>query len=222
MRLIIRPLGIAGSILLRGLQHLYTVYATGRFAACGRGSRIMFPATLVGPDLMTLGDQVVIREHAWFVARGSRSSARTPLVIGTGTYIGRFSQINAWRDVVIEEHVLIGDRVLITDADHNYTDPAVPIRLQGDAFKGSVCLRSGCWIGAGAVILPGVTIGRNAVVAANAVVTKDVADFTLVGGIPARVLRTINTSEPRLSQSLISKAGLEPQPDIKDGLRDHT
>jgi maltose O-acetyltransferase len=54
-----------------------------------------------------------------------------------------------------------------------------------------VRLRTDCWIGIGAVILPGVTIGRNAVIAANAVVRQDVPDYTVVGEIPARILREI-------------------------------
>lgn len=65
------------------------------------------------------------------------------------------------------------------------------IRLQGDSFIGAVVLQEGCWIGVGAVILPGVTIGRNAVVAANAVVTHNVPDRAVVGGIPARIIKQL-------------------------------
>jgi acetyltransferase-like isoleucine patch superfamily enzyme len=54
-----------------------------------------------------------------------------------------------------------------------------------------VILQEGCWIGIGAVILPGVTVGRNSVVAANAVVTKDVPDRVVVGGVPARNIRQL-------------------------------
>ena len=89
--------------------------------------------------------------------------------------------------------MLIADRVFISDADHNFSDRETPIRLQGDSFLGAVTLRDGCWIGIGAVILPGVTVGRNAVVAANAVVTDDVPDHAVVGGIPARVIRQIQS-----------------------------
>jgi len=93
--------------------------------------------------------------------------------------------------VIIESNVLIADRVYISDADHNFEDREVPIRLQGDHFKAPVRLRTGCWIGIGAVILPGAAVGRNAVVAANAVVRQDVPDYTIVGGVPAKILREI-------------------------------
>src|SRR5690606_34305695 len=111
------------------------------------------------------------------------------LIIKSGTSIGRFAHINAWRSVIIEENVLIADRVFISDADHVVKDPGFPIIHQGDYFKGPVRLKQGCWIGIGAVILPGVTIGRNAIVGANTVVRKDVPDHTVVSGNPAVTIK---------------------------------
>jgi len=73
---------------------------------------------------------------------------------------------------------------------------------QGIEFKGHVHLCTGCWIGIGAVILPGVRVGRNAVVAANAVVTKDVPDYAVVAGIPARVIKRLDgpsNSKPEMT-----------------------
>jgi acetyltransferase-like isoleucine patch superfamily enzyme len=93
--------------------------------------------------------------------------------------------------VVIGSNVLIADRVFITDADHKFAAINTPISLQGDSFRGAVSLLDGCWIGIGAVILPGVTVGRNSVVAANTVVTKDVPDFTIVSGIPAKIIKKL-------------------------------
>ena len=170
---------------------LYTWLVRTRVAGWGKKSRIQPPATLVGPGGMQVGDHVIIREYAWLNTRGRRSDGRPSLVIGSGTYIGRFAHINAWQQVVLEDNVLIADRVYISDADHNFGDRDQPIILQGDGFKGAILLCSGCWIGVGAVILPGVTVGRNAIVGANAVVTKDVPDHTIVGGIPAVRIREV-------------------------------
>ncbi|MBI2385620.1 MAG: acyltransferase [Elusimicrobia bacterium] len=111
--------------------------------------------------------------------------------MGDGCYIGRFAHINAAHGVTIEDRVLIADRVYISDIDHEYRRAPLPVIDQGVVSKGPVRLKTGCWIGAGAVILPGVTVGRGAVVAANAVVTKDVPDFVVAGGVPARVLKEI-------------------------------
>lgn len=173
----------------RALLLLHTLIARPRFAAWGRGARLGLGAMLEGPALVEVGDDVAIGRHAWLNAVDDRGDGKPTLRIGSGTYIGRFVHINAWRDVTIGANVLIADRVFISDASHNFADPATPIRLQGDSFIGAVELKDGCWIGIGAVILPGVTIGRNAVVGANAVVTQSVPDYAVVAGIPARIIR---------------------------------
>ena len=67
--------------------------------------------------------------------------------------------------------------------------------MQGDYFKGAVRLRQGCWLGIGVVILPGVTIGRNSVVVANSVVTRDVPDYAVVAGNPAKIIKVLDPSE---------------------------
>jgi acetyltransferase-like isoleucine patch superfamily enzyme len=124
-------------------------------------------------------------------AKDDRGDGSQTLIIGDGTYIGRLVQINAWRGVAIGSNVLIADRVFISDADHNFTDTNVPIRLQGDSFIGAVTLKDGCWIGIRCRNPSGVTSGRNAVVAASAVVTKDVPDCVVVGGIPAKIIKQL-------------------------------
>lgn len=158
------------------------------FGHWGSGSVLGRRARLVSPHLIHVGCNVHLGDHAWMNAKDDRGDGEPTLRIGDGTYIGRLAQINAWRDVNIGRNVMIADRVFITDADHKYTDPELPIKDQGDAFFGPVRLEDGCWIGIGAVILPGVTIGRNAVVSANAVVMQDVPPHSVAGGIPARVI----------------------------------
>ncbi len=173
----------------RVCKMLYSWTMRMRVSSWGRGSRIWPPARIVCGDGIVVGDGVVIFEHVWLNTKGRREDGKPALVIGNGTYIGPFVHINAWHEVTIESNVLIADRVFISDSEHYFQSRHVPIRLQGDFYKASVRLCSGCWIGIGAVILPGVTVGKNAVVAANAVVCEDVPDFTVVGGIPAKALR---------------------------------
>jgi acetyltransferase-like isoleucine patch superfamily enzyme len=173
-------------------QRIHTMIVCGRFAQWGSRSRLERYAKLVSPQLVAVGDDVYICEHAWLNASDDRKDGQPTLQIGDGTYIGRFSQINAWRDVVIGRNVLIGDRVFISDADHCFRDTSLPIIHQGDAFVGAVHLEDGCWVGIGAVILPGVTVGKNSVVAANAVVTRNVPDFAIVAGAPAKIISHID------------------------------
>lgn len=168
----------------------HTAFVRARVASLGAGSSVHAPATLYNPKVIRIGARTVVREHAWL--NGGRAEGDAPVLsIGDGCYIGRFSHINAAHGVTIEDRVLIADRVYISDIDHEYRRAPLPVIDQGVVSKGPVRLKAGCWIGAGAVILPGVTVGRGAVVAANAVVTKDVPDFTVAGGVPARVLKEI-------------------------------
>lgn len=169
----------------------YTSIMRHQFASWGAKSRLELSAKLICPYLVSVGNSVNICEHAWFNAKDDRGDGRPTLTIGDGTYIGRFVHINAWQQVIIENNVVLADRVFISDADHNYLDTEMPIRLQGDGFKGSVRLKEGCWLGIGVVVLPGVTIGRNAVVAANSVVTKDVPDYVVTAGIPAKIIKQL-------------------------------
>lgn len=187
MKTIDRALFSFGSIF----RLIYTLIVRGRFASFGVGSRLEPCAKLISPYLISIGCNVHICQNAWLNAKDDREDGLPTLYIGDGTYVGRLTQINAWQSVEIGNNVLIADRVFITDADHNFSDVTIPIRLQGDSFLGAVTLRDGCWIGIGSVILPGVTIGRNAVVAANAVVTKDVPDYAVVGGVPAKIIKQL-------------------------------
>lgn len=170
---------------------VYTIIMSYRFGAWGAGSCIELGAKLISPGLVVVGKNVHISERAWLNAKDDRLDGKPTLTIGDGTYIGRFAHVNAWREVTIEDNVLIADRVFISDADHKYEDIKVPVILQGDTFKGPVRLKAGCWLGVGVVVLPGVTVGRNAVVAANSVVTKDVPDYAVVAGAPAKLIRII-------------------------------
>ncbi|MBI2500544.1 MAG: acyltransferase [Deltaproteobacteria bacterium] len=163
---------------------VYSFLIKRKFCSFGRLSRIEFPSAMNFPSSMMIGDRVLVREHAYF---NCAPSGKGPtLVIGNGSYIGRFSHFNAYESVILEEDVLISDRVFISDAHHNYSDPEKPIIRQGLTRAQPVRLKQGCWIGVGAVIMPGVTIGQNAIVAANAVVTRDLPDNMIARGIPAR------------------------------------
>ena len=173
------------------LSYSYSHIVSYQFDLWGKGSRLGRGAKLIGPNLIQVGCNVLIGELAWLNAKDDRGDGEVTLTISDNVYIGRLVQINAWQSVTIKKNVLIADRVFISDADHNYIDTSTPIPFQGDSFQGAVTLCEGCWIGIGAVILPGVTIGRNAVVAANAVVTKSVPDYAIVGGVPAKIIKQL-------------------------------
>lgn len=93
--------------------------------------------------------------------------------------------------ITIEDGVFIGPGARIL-TEHHPEEPALRHRL----LVRPVVIRRNAWIGAGASVLPGVTVGENAIVAAGAVVTKDVPDNAVAAGVPARVLRNIRTGKP--------------------------
>jgi len=94
--------------------------------------------------------------------------------------------------VCIGSHVNLAQGITVTALNHNFEDTTKRIDEQGVSTK-PVVIGDDVWIGANAVILPGVTIGQHCVVAAGAVVTKDVPDNTLVGGVPAKVIKPLTT-----------------------------
>ena len=109
------------------------------------------------------------------------------VIIGDYTRIGLHSTIIG--PVCIGNHVNLAQGITITALNHNFSDATKRIDEQGIATK-PVVIKDDVWIGANAVVLPGVTIGSHAVVAAGAVVTHDVPDNTVVGGVPAKVIST--------------------------------
>ena len=108
--------------------------------------------------------------------------------IGQKTVMGQECTISAYQRVRIGEQCVIADRAMFIDFDHGVVEVERPIRLQG-IYKRDVVVGSNVWIGYGACILRGVSVGDNAVVGTNAVVTKDVPANAVVGGIPAQVIR---------------------------------
>jgi acetyltransferase-like isoleucine patch superfamily enzyme len=114
--------------------------------------------------------------------------------IGAKTVLGQECTISAFQHITIGRECVIADRVMLIDFDHGVVDVERPIREQG-IYKRDVRVGHNVWIGYGACILRGVTVGDNAIIGTNSVVTSDVPDNAVVGGVPARVIRT--RKEPR-------------------------
>ncbi len=111
------------------------------------------------------------------------------LTVGQGCWFnkGCFLDLNA--RITVGNAVAIGHDVLLLTSSHHIGGPE---RRAGPAFAEPITIQDGVWIGARAVILPGVTIGRGAIVAAGAVVIKGVAPNTLVAGVPAQERRQLD------------------------------
>ena len=107
--------------------------------------------------------------------------------IGDNSDIGHKARLNG--KVVIGRDVIMGPEVIVYTTNHITDSLEIPIKYQGDTEENPVNIGDGCWIGSRVIILPGINIGKGAIVAAGSVVTKDVENYTVVGGNPVRVIK---------------------------------
>jgi acetyltransferase-like isoleucine patch superfamily enzyme len=152
-------------------------YAGG--ATCGARLQLRGELRVWGP--VVVGDDVIVDGVRHPVILGARADAE--LRIGDGGYLNSGSDISAWRSVVIGDNLRLGEFASVQDWDGHALEEGAEPRIVPVAIGDNV------WIGRRAMVLPGVTIGDHAVIAAGAVVAGDVAPRTLVGGVPARLLR---------------------------------
>jgi acetyltransferase-like isoleucine patch superfamily enzyme len=140
-----------------------------KFRRFGQGAEFRPGAYAVTCSKISLGAKVVIRPQTMLMADPRDGDGH----------------------IVIEDEVLMGSNVQIYTANHRYADPGTPIIYQGHERAQDVIVRRGAWIGAGVIILPGVEIGRNAVIAAGSVVTRSIPETVVAAGAPAKVVRRI-------------------------------
>lgn len=158
-----------------------------RFGALGTGTRLAFPlGTVFGEPWIQVGAHCIIGEQVTLTAGLMPDLDLGPepiLRIGDGVVLGRGSHVIADTTVTIGSDCYFGPYVYVTSTNHSYDDPHQPIGKQWPRMD-PVEIGPGCWIGTGAVILPGARIGRNVVVAAGAVVRGAVPDHAVVAGAP--------------------------------------
>ncbi len=145
----------------------------------------------VGPGVtFEIGREAVVRLGRWsWIGHGTRIRAHEGEVeIGAKTVLGQECTISAFQHVSIGRECILADRAMLIDFDHGVSEVERPIRAQG-IYKRDVRVGHNCWIGYGACILRGTTVGDNCVVGTSTVVTRDVPPNAVVGGVPARLLR---------------------------------
>jgi acetyltransferase-like isoleucine patch superfamily enzyme len=160
-------------------------YGTGKFArddlaAVGENVVIEDGVRILEPGHVSIGSNVYIGHYA--VLRGYPTNE---MIIGDDNWIGQFCYLNSAGGLRIGSRVGIGPGVKIMSSRHGEEGRTVPV-LMCDLEFVRVTVEDDCDIGMGAIILPGITIGRGSIVGAGAVVTKDVDPFAIVAGVPAR------------------------------------
>ena len=145
----------------------------------------------VGPGVkLEIGREAVLRLGRWsWIGHGTKIRVHEgECEIGAKTVLGQECTISCFQRVSIGRECILADRVMLIDFDHGVVEVERPIRHQG-IYKRDVDVGSNCWIGYGACILRGATVGDNAVIGSNTVVTKEIPANAVAAGAPARVLR---------------------------------
>lgn len=168
------------------LDLFYTHWLTGNFRCCN--GLIRRGLSLVGGKNISIGNNSSIGYNCVLSAWTEESS----ITIGSNVCIGDYNHITSANDITIGDGVLTGRFVTITDNGHGDTSlkalVQAPMKRRLHS-KGKVVIGRNVWIGDKATILPGVIIGDGVVVAANSVVTKDIPPYTIVAGVPAKVIK---------------------------------
>jgi acetyltransferase-like isoleucine patch superfamily enzyme len=133
--------------------------------------------------ILTIGNNVVIQDYAFF----QLTKPHPKVTIGDDVVIGRHNMITAKGNITIGSYTRIGAFVQILDQGHGFEKDQ--LIMYQNAIIEDTSIGEDCWIGTGAKILKGVKIGNGVVIGANAVVTKDIPDYAIVGGIPAKIIK---------------------------------
>lgn len=170
---------------------LWWLLNSWRFKKLGMFSFINRPLKIDGAKNIIIGDKVIIQYKTWLASMPLTDTENPILEIGNGSIIGNFNHIYATKKIIIGEKVLTADKVYISDNLHSYDNPLIPIMNQPIKQNNEVFIGGGCWIGENVCIL-GASIGKNCVIGANSVVTKDIPDYSIAVGNPARIIKRYN------------------------------
>ena len=174
-------------------ENFSTFMKRRRFKKFGKNSKILTRSKLNKPENIEVGENVYISSDVWLNANNWREDDRASLIINDGSYIGRFCQINAFKDVIIEKNVLIADNVYLGDVDHSYEDETLAIKQNKIKYKGNILLKEGSFICRNVVISANTIVGKNSIVAPNTYVTKkNIPDYHMAIGNPCRVFKIKN------------------------------
>lgn len=171
-------------------------YLRGAFKHLGRNICIEFPATVMNPQRISIGDHFTARPGLKLRAYTSFAGVEhnPSIFIGNGVHLAADCTISATYRIEIHDNAALGAGSKVMDHMHGlpgFEDLQTLIMDRILTSKGGVIIRENVMLGAGVVILPGVEIGKNSVVGANSVVTKSIPANSIAAGVPAKVLKTI-------------------------------
>lgn len=164
-----------------------------RFGHFGKKSYMAKPLRLVNPRYIKAGRDVTIQGLARMecVRRHGGKNLSGEIIIGDGVSIEQGCHIIAGDKLEIEKDVTISAYVYIADCGHSFSDINKDV-IDQELIVKPTHIKEGAFIGIGARIMPGVTIGKHAIIGANAVVVKDIPDYAMAAGVPAKIIKKYN------------------------------
>ncbi len=193
-------LGGGAGYLLRKLVLSSLFKSCGKDLIFGKGIMLRTPGHISLGEKVAIDDQTLLDGGTGenctlsigdrtLISKGSVIQAKTgPLIIGKECDIGAHVIISAISTITLEDNVLIAGNCYIGGARYNLDELDRPIMYQGIYSRGSITIGKNSWIGASATIIDGVTLGQGCVVGAASIVTKDVPDYAIVAGNPAKII----------------------------------
>lgn len=188
---------------LIGYKNLfYTLWIKNFIGKVGEQSTICYPCDLQGEGLknITIGSSTTINRHTilgCWTKYGNQQFPNASITIGNNCSIGEYSHITACNKITIGDGLLTGRYVFISDNNHGglskEESEIIPLKRELKS-KGEVTIGNNVWLGDKVAVLSGVHIGNNVIVAANAVVTKDIPDGCIVAGVPGKVVKQIENN----------------------------
>lgn len=178
---------------------LYTLWIRNFVGQLGEHSRICYPCSLQGGGQknITIGDYTTIQGASilgCWTKYGNQEFPNVSITIGNNCSIGEYNHITACNKISIGNGLLTGRYVIISDNSHgglsekeSFIEPAIRNLIS----KGEVVIGNNVWLGDKVAVVSGVHIGNNVIVAANAVVTKDLPDDCMAAGVPAKVVKLL-------------------------------
>ena len=154
----------------------------------GHKSQLVSPLSLDGKKNISIGNQVYVGYKTWLAALPLTGEKSCLLELQDGVTIGHFNHIYATKKIILEKDVLTADRVYISDNLHGYSDIYMPIKNQPIIQHGEVVIGEGSWLGENVCVL-GAKIGKHCVIGANSVVTRDIPDYSVAVGAPAKIIK---------------------------------
>lgn len=173
---------------LNSIFNAYTWFVTRKFKHVGNDCSIRPVLNTTNPQNISLGNDVSIGILCW-IATNVSLHKKPKLIIGNRVHIGAYAMIIAANEIRIGNNVLLSERVSILDHVHDYTDVTKGVIDQPIVDRGKIEIGDDSFLGINSVVMGGVTIGKHAVVGANAVVTHDVPSYTVVVGSPAKAIK---------------------------------